>query len=126
MRAPEGTFKSFIATLLIGGVLLTIAATIEVLIQRRKYVEPVSDLAIPPGETLQEELIARQMSRPVLADQMGIPLHIVEGVIEHGKPISVGMANQLERVLGISSQMWLRLEKRYREALKRYDSIYRE
>ncbi len=124
MKAPPGTFKSFIATLLIGGVLLTIAATIEVLLQRRRYVEPVSDLAIPPGEMLKEELISRQMSWLTLANQMGVPLHVVEGVL-HGKPISDHFAAQLERVLGISGEMWLKLDKRYRKAIK-LGSIYRE
>ena len=43
-----------------------------------------SDLAIPPGETLADEIAARGMSQTELATRLGRPVQVVNEII-HGK-----------------------------------------
>lgn len=64
--------------------------------RRREWVmeKAWSDLAIPPGDTLKEELEARGMSQTDLARKMG-----------------------LEEALGIPGHFWVRLEADYRYTL---------
>ena len=73
-----------------------------------------SDIAIPPGETLAEEIEARGMTQTQLAKKMGRPLKTVNEII-HGKKAITGMtALQLEKALpGTKAQLWMNLEARY-------------
>ena len=43
-----------------------------------------SDLAIPPGETLADEIAARSMSQTELAARLGRPVQVVNEII-HGR-----------------------------------------
>ena len=47
---------------------------------------PESDLAIPPGEFLAEELEARRMTQFDLATRMGRPAQLVSGIVQGHKP----------------------------------------
>lgn len=78
-----------------------------------------SDLAIPPGETLAEELEARGMTQKELAARMGRPPQVVNEIIRAKKAITPGTALDLERVLGVSAQFWLNLEARYQLIIAR-------
>jgi addiction module HigA family antidote len=72
------------------------------------------DVAIPPGETLAEEIEARGMSQSELARQMNRPVQAINEIINGGKAITAETALQLEEVLGIPGSFWVRLEADYR------------
>lgn len=78
---------------------------------------PSSDLAIPPGEFLAEEIEARGMTPPELADCIGRTLRFVEDVVRGAEAITPAVARDLEAVLDISAGFWERLERDYRLAL---------
>ena len=78
-----------------------------------------SDLAIPPGELLAEELEVRGMTQGELARRMGRPRQTISGIVTGHKAITAETALQLERALGIAAQLWVGLEGRYRLALAR-------
>ncbi len=78
-----------------------------------------SDLAIPPGFTIQEELEARGMSQRELARRMGRPEQAVSELVHGKKALTAETALQLERELGIPAYLWLRLESTYRLTLAR-------
>ncbi len=76
-----------------------------------------SDLAIPPGFTLEEELAARGMSQRELAAKIERPPQAISEIIHGKKAITAETALDLESALGIPAYLWLRLEARYRLAL---------
>ena len=78
-----------------------------------------SDLAIPPGETLAEEIEARGMTQKDLAMRLGRPAQVVNEIINAKKAITPETALGLETVLGISAGFWLNLEADYQLTLAR-------
>ena len=78
-----------------------------------------SDLPIPPGEILAEELAARGMTRKELAAQLGCPDQVVDEIIRAEKAITLDTARGLEKVLGIAADFWLNLESTYHLTLAR-------
>ena len=60
-----------------------------------------SDLPIPPGEVLAEELEARGMTQKELAARLGRPAQVVNEIIKAKKGITPETAIGLGRVLGI-------------------------
>ena len=73
-----------------------------------------SDLAIPPGETLADEIAARSMSQKELAARLGRPVQVVNEIIHGKKAITDNTALGLEKVLGIPAAFWVNLEQNYR------------
>ena len=73
-----------------------------------------SDLAIPPGETLADEITARGMSQTELAARLGRPVQVVNEIIHGKKAITDNTALALEKVLGIPAAFWVNLEQNYR------------
>ena len=78
-----------------------------------------SDMPIPPGEILAEELEARGMNQRGLATRLGRPLQVVNEIINAKKAITPDTALELEMVLGIDAQYWANLESCYRITLAR-------
>ncbi len=78
-----------------------------------------SDLPIPPGEVLAEEIAARGMTRKELAARLGKPAQAVIEIIEGKQAITPDTAVSLERALGISAHFWSTLEADYHMALSR-------
>ena len=78
-----------------------------------------SDLAIPPGEVLEEELEARGMTQKELATRLGRPAQAINEIIKAKKSITPETAIGLGRVLGIDAQFWSNLEAEYRMTLAR-------
>ena len=76
--------------------------------------EVYSDLAIPPGETLADEIAARGMSQTELAARLGRPVQAVNEIIHGKKAITDDTALGLEKVLGIPAAFWVNLEQNYR------------
>ena len=81
--------------------------------------EVYSDLAIPPGETLADEIASRGMSRTELAALLGRPEHAVDEIVQGTKAITSDTALRLEQALGIPAAFWVNLEQNYRTTLTR-------
>ena len=78
-----------------------------------------SDLPVPPGEVLSEELEALGMTQKDLAAALGRPQQVVNEIIRAKKAITEETALELERVLGIGAHVWLGVETTYRLTLAR-------
>ena len=78
-----------------------------------------SDLPIPPGEILEEELEARGMTQRELAARLGRPAQAINEIIKAKKSINPETAIGLGRVLGIEPHFWMNLEASYRMTLAR-------
>ena len=76
-----------------------------------------SDIAIPAGEYLAEEIEARGLSQTELARRMGRPLNALNEIINGKKTITAETALQLEAVMPeIPARFWLNLETDYQLA----------
>lgn len=72
------------------------------------------DVAIPPGEYLEEEIEARGLSQKELARRMGRPVNMVNEIVNGKKAITAETALQLEEVMPeIPAKFWLNLEADY-------------
>ena len=78
-----------------------------------------SDLPVSPGSVLEEEIEARSMTQKELAGRMGRPPQVVNEIIRAKKAITPETALELEKVLGMSAQLWINLESAYRMTLAR-------
>lgn len=80
-----------------------------------------SNFVLPPGETLAEELEAREMTRRELAAKMGRPVRVVSDLLAARRTVTPDLAIDLEAALGPSAQFWLSLETAFQlaEARKR-------
>ncbi len=79
-----------------------------------------TNLAVPPGETLADEIEARGMTQRDLAAKIGRPPQAVNEIIRGKKSITADMALALEDVLdGISAKFWLNLQADYDLTLAR-------
>ena len=84
------------------------------------------DAAIPPGETLAEELEARGMTQIELARSMGRPNQVISEIVRGVKKITPETALQLEEALGIPAHVWTRLEADYQLNRARLQRARRE
>jgi HTH-type transcriptional regulator/antitoxin HigA len=72
------------------------------------------DVAIPPGEYLEEEIEARGISQKELAMRMRRPVNAINEIINGKKAITAETALQLEAVMPeIPARFWLNLETDY-------------
>ena len=74
-------------------------------------IEP--NVAIPPGEHLEEELEVRGMTQRALADLLGRPPQMISQVIRGKKSITADFALELEGALGIPAHIWMGLESNF-------------
>lgn len=88
--------------------------------------EYYSDLAIPPGEYLEEVLEDLGMTKEELARRMGRPASKLSQIFNGTKAITPETALQLEKVLGIPSHIWTGLETEYRLTKARNEEAERE
>ena len=72
------------------------------------------DYAVVPGEILEETLEARNIKKVDLAERCSLSPKTVSQIISGKAPITPGTAIQLERVLGVSANIWNNLEANYR------------
>jgi HTH-type transcriptional regulator/antitoxin HigA len=78
-----------------------------------------SDLAVPPGEYLEEVLEELGMTKDELAKRMDRPAPKLSAIFKGEKVITPDTALRLERVVGGPAQIWIGLESEYRRALAR-------
>ena len=77
------------------------------------------ETAIPPGELLATHLAAREMSQSECARRCGRSGKLISEIVSGRAPIQPETALQLERVLGLRSNVWLGIESDYRLLLAR-------
>ena len=78
-----------------------------------------SDLAVPPGEYLEEVLEELGMTKDELAKRMDRPAPKLSAIFKGEKAITPDTALRLERGLGVPAHIWIGLESEYRLALAR-------
>ena len=78
-----------------------------------------SDLAIPPGEYLEEVLVELGMTKDELARLMDRPGPKLNAIFKGHKSITPDTALRLEKVVGVPAHIWTGLEAEYRLALAR-------
>jgi HTH-type transcriptional regulator/antitoxin HigA len=74
-------------------------------------------IAIPPGETIKEQLSFRSMSQKEFAVRMGLSEKHVTNLLKGRVQLTSNVAMRLESVLGAPAVFWENLEALYREAL---------
>lgn len=82
-----------------------------------------TDLAIHPGEFLEETLEDIGMSQRELANRLGRPVQAINEIIKGKKSITSVTALELEDVLGIPSHIWIGLESEYQTILARQEEL---
>jgi len=80
-----------------------------------------SNLAIPPGEYLEEVLEELGMSKDELSRRMGRPSTKLSQIFKGEKAITSDTALQLEKVVGVPAHIWTGLEAEYRLTLARLE-----
>lgn len=84
------------------------------------------DYAIHPGEYLEEVLESREISQRDLASRMGVKEDYLSSIIHKNKSIGPDTALKLEKVLGISSNIWNNMNanfKLFEAKLKEYAEL---
>lgn len=71
---------------------------------------------IRPGETIQDYIDETGGSVEALAGATGLSVSLLQGVID-GAPLTPAIATALYEGTGVSEQLWLTLEARYRAGL---------
>ncbi len=79
----------------------------------------VSDLAIPPGEVLAEEIAERGISPAELASSMGVIAQVLDAIITGEAAVTDEIARKLNQALGIEASYWMNLEADYQMTLAR-------
>lgn len=83
--------------------------------------ELVPAIAIHPGETIKDELEAREMSQAELAGLIGMEKTQLNEVIKGKRNITADMAILFEKALGIDADYWMTAQKNYELDLARID-----
>ena len=76
-----------------------------------------SIVAIPPGETIKEQLNDRDMSRKEFAARMNMSENHIEKLINGDIQLTPDISVNLELIFGISAKFWNNLEEIYRKKL---------
>ncbi|CAA6810966.1 MAG: HTH-type transcriptional regulator / antitoxin HigA [uncultured Sulfurovum sp.] len=82
-----------------------------------------TDLAIHPGELLEETLEDIGMSQRELANRLGRPVQAINEIIKGKKSITSATALELEDVLSVPSHIWIGLESEYQMVLARQEEL---
>ncbi|MBQ7456162.1 MAG: ImmA/IrrE family metallo-endopeptidase [Desulfovibrio sp.] len=81
------------------------------MIQSKTYI------AVPPGETIREQLSTKGMSQEIFAEKMEMQPSYINRLLNGTLPITSDIASRLECILGIPKIFWERLEKIYVETI---------
>jgi len=69
--------------------------------------------AVPPGETIRENMVYLNMNQEELAVRLGISAKHLSDVLNGIAPITHDTALKLESVIGPSAEFWMELETNY-------------
>ena len=75
--------------------------------------EIYSDIALHPGEVLQDELEARAIKKSLFAEQLGMKASHFSELLHGKRHISAATALKLERLLDVSAEYWMRVQVYY-------------
>lgn len=76
-------------------------------------------IAVPPGDTIKENMIFLGMKQEELAARLGITPKHLSNILNGSAPITYETALKLESVIGPSAQFWMNLETSYQLAKAR-------
>lgn len=76
-------------------------------------------IAVPPGETIREQLEDREMTQKEFAIRMGMSEKHISHLISGKTRLEPQVSLMLENVLGIPANFWMNLESIYQEQLAR-------
>lgn len=82
-----------------------------------------SHIAVPPGETIREQIEDRQMTPAEFAARLSMSPRQLDSLLNGETELTGGLAGRLEAVTGVPADFWVRLEGIYREAL---DAVHAE
>ena len=77
------------------------------------------DYVVSPGEMLAFELEIRQMTKHELAKQTGLSFGHIRDILRARAAITLEIATELERVIGMPMQFWINLQTQYDASLGR-------
>lgn len=83
-------------------------------------------LAVPPGETIKEQLEISGITEKELACLLGVSEVYTADLLKGDILLTEDIAKALEGVLGVSEGFWLNLESNYRNMLQLIQSEIRE
>jgi len=79
-------------------------------------------VAVPPGETIREQLENRGMSPKEFASRMGMSEKHISELLNGKVELTYNVSLRLESILGVPAQFWNNLEALYREKLARVNA----
>ncbi|MCI9607492.1 MAG: HigA family addiction module antidote protein [Muribaculaceae bacterium] len=77
-----------------------------------------------PGELIRDELEERNMTQVKLAERIGVSPSLLNEVVNGKRGINTELALLLEAALGISADMWLKLQADYNMQVAKSDSKF--
>lgn len=77
-----------------------------------------------PGELIRDELEERRLTQAKLAKQIEVSPSLLNEVINGKRSINTELALLLEAALGISADMWLKLQADYNMEVTKSDSAF--
>ena len=80
------------------------------------------DWAIPPGQTMIEQMEAKGLTELDLARQIWIPAKLVPQLLSGETVIDRELAIKLEGLLDLPMDFWLNLDRNYRATLNRIEA----
>lgn len=83
------------------------------MVSKKENSEFMPTVAIPPGDTIKENMDYLGMSQKELAARLGITEKHLSNIINGNSPITYDTALKLESVIGPSADFWMNLETRY-------------
>ena len=72
-----------------------------------------TDILVHPGDLLKKELVARGLKKKDFAEQLDIHASQLSDLLNGKRHVNAMLALKLERLLGIKSDFWLRLQNSY-------------
>lgn len=78
-----------------------------------------SIIAIPPGETIKEQLEIREMNQKEFSKRMGMSTKYISQLINGKVPLTHQTTLKRESVIGVPARFWNNLEAIYQEDLAR-------
>lgn len=79
-------------------------------------------VAVPPGETIREQLENRGMIQKEFAHRMGMSEKHISELLNGKVELTYNVSLRLESVLGVPAKFWNNLEAIYREKLARVNA----
>ena len=77
---------------------------------------------VHPGEVLQDEIEALEMSASAFAAALAVPANRITAVLNGERAITADTALRLSRYLGTSADIWMNLQKTYELRLAEIES----